>query len=273
MLCFPNAKINIGLNILERRPDGFHNIETLFYPITLSDILEVIVNDQPEDTKIELITTGQDIPGNVESNLCVKAYNLLDKDFDLPPVKLYLHKLVPMGAGLGGGSSDGAYTLTLLNQEFELGLTNEQLAAYAAHLGSDCAFFIENKPAMGTGKGNILTKVPVNLAGNYLVLVKPPVFVGTAEAYAGVTPCKPETSIEELIKLPLNSWKNKAVNDFEKSVFAKHPEIEAVKDKLYTSGAMYASMTGSGSSVYGIFEQEVNLKASFDGMFYWSGML
>jgi 4-diphosphocytidyl-2-C-methyl-D-erythritol kinase len=273
MLCFPNAKINIGLNVVERRTDGFHNIETIFYPISLSDILEIIVNEKPADSKYELTITGQPIPGELESNLCVKAYQLLDKTFDLPPVKIYLHKLIPMGAGLGGGSSDGAYTLTLLNKQFELGLSNLQLVDYAAQLGSDCAFFIENRPAFGTEKGNVLKKQLVNLAGNYLVLVKPPVSVGTAEAYAGIQPIKPVTSVNQLITLPLNQWKNQIVNDFEKSVFAKHPEIKSVKDKLYASGAIYASMTGSGSALYGIFGQEVNLKANFEGMFYWGGIL
>jgi len=273
MLCFPNAKINLGLNITERRPDWFHNIETVFYPIPLSDILEIIRSENPSGPKSELIITGKDIPGGKESNLCTKAYELLDKDFDLPPVKIYLHKIFPMGAGLGGGSSDGAYTLTLLNKQFELGLSTIQLAEYAAQLGSDCAFFIENKPAYGTEKGNVLKKLLINLAGNYLVLVKPSVFVGTAEAYAGVQPTKPEIPVNQLISLPLKQWKNQIVNDFEKSLFKKHPEIEAIKDSLYKQGAAYASMTGSGSAVFGIFEQEVNLKNSFEGMFYWGGKL
>lgn len=273
MLCFPNAKINIGLNIVERRNDGFHNIETLFYPISLSDILEVVVNENTATLKCGLNITGQSIPGEPESNLCVKAYRVLDKTFGLPPVTIHLHKLIPMGAGLGGGSSDGAYTLTTLNRKFNLGLTAQQLCDYAAQLGSDCAFFIENKPALGTEKGNILQKRPVNLADHYIVLVKPDIFVGTAEAYAGVKPAKPANSIDQLIKLPVKEWKNSIVNDFEKSVFAKHPEIEKIKGLLYASGAEYASMSGSGSSVYGIFDREVNLKASFGGMFYWGGWL
>jgi len=178
-----------------------------------------------------------------------------------------------MGAGLGGGSSDGAYTLTILNKQFELGLSTLQLAEYAAQLGSDCAFFVENKPSFGTEKGNVLKKQLVNLAGNYLVLVKPTVFVGTAEAYAGVQPTKPEISVNQLISLPLKQWKNQIINDFEKSIFKKHSEIKSIKDSLYEQGAVYASMTGSGSAVFGIFEQEVNLKSQFQGMFYWGGML
>lgn len=273
MLCFPNAKINIGLNIVERRNDGFHNIETLFYPISLSDILEVVVSENASGSKCGLKVTGQSIPGDPETNLCVKAYHLLNKTFELPPVTMHLHKLIPMGAGLGGGSSDGAYTLTTLNKKFNLGLTGEQLCDHAAQLGSDCAFFIENKPALGTGKGNILQKKPVLLSDHYMVLVKPNVFVGTAEAYAGVKPSKPAEPIDQLIKKPIKEWKELIVNDFEKSVFAKHPEIEKIKDLLYISGAVYASMTGSGSAVYGIFDKEVNLKASFEGMFYWGGWL
>jgi len=273
MLCFPNAKINIGLNVIEKRQDNFHNIETVFYPIPLSDILEIIKNEKHGSNKSELMITGKDIPGSKESNLCTKAYDLLDKDFDLPSVKIYLHKIIPMGAGLGGGSSDGAYTLRLLNLLFELNLATAQLADYAAQLGSDCSFFIENKPALGSEKGNVLEKLLLNLSDKYLVLVKPPVFVGTAEAYAGIVPHKPNNHVKQLVSLPPSEWKDKIVNDFEKSVFDKHSEIKTIKDTLYKQGAVYASMTGSGSAVYGIFEQEVNLKNSFEGMFYWGGNL
>lgn len=273
MLCFPNAKINIGLNIIERRSDNFHNIETIFYPVPLSDILEILEKDGDSKLKTELIITGKEIPGGAASNLCVKAYQLLDVDFDLPPVKIYLHKIIPMGAGLGGGSSDGAYTLILLNKLFELKLNNEQLATYAGELGSDCAFFIENRAAFGTGKGNILKRMLLNLGGKYIVLVKPSVFLSTPEAYAGVTPNKPAASVSQLIKLPLKEWNNHIVNDFEGSVFAKYPEIKGVKESLYKLGAVYASMSGSGSAVYGIFDHEVNLKDHFEGMFYWGGWL
>ncbi|HEY4784468.1 MAG TPA: 4-(cytidine 5'-diphospho)-2-C-methyl-D-erythritol kinase, partial [Bacteroidales bacterium] len=273
MLCFPNAKINIGLNIIERRPDNFHNIETVFYPIPLSDILEIIEKDKISDRKADLSVTGKEIPGDPDSNLSIKAYHLLDADFDLPPVSIYLHKIIPMGAGLGGGSSDGAFTLTLLNRMFDLKLNIAQLTAYAEKLGSDCAFFIENKLALGTGKGNILEKLLLNLSDYYLVLVQPQVFVGTAEAYAGIIPRKPSDQISKLIGLPLNDWNNRIKNDFEESVFQKHPEIKYVKDQLYQRGAVFASMTGSGSAVYGIFEVEVNLKNLFNGMFYWGGRL
>jgi 4-diphosphocytidyl-2-C-methyl-D-erythritol kinase len=270
MLCFPKAKINIGLNILERRPDHFHNIETIFYPVLLSDILEMIRFDR-KSSKVDLKITGMAIPGDPETNLCVRAYHLLDQFFDLPPVTIYLHKLIPMGAGLGGGSSDGASALVLLNQLFELGLSDEQLVGYASKLGSDCTFFIRNKPAFGTEKGNILTDIPLDLSGKYMVLVKPNVFVSTAEAYQGVVPSKPEYSLPDLIKRPMVEWKHAIKNDFEESILHKYPEIKSVKEMLYKQGAVYSSMTGSGSAVYGIFEGEVQLKNCFPGMFYWRG--
>lgn len=272
MLCFPNAKINLGLNIIERRPDNFHNIATVFCPISLSDILEIIRTEN-NPNKVELKITGMQISGDSESNLCVKAYHLLDKEFDLPPITIYLHKLVPMGAGFGGGSSNGAFTLTLLNQLFELGLADDQLAGYAEQLGSDCAFFIHNKPAFGTGKGNVLTDIQLDLSGKYLVLVKPDIFISTAEAYAGVKPVKLTQSIPELLEHPITDWKQLVINDFEESIFLRHPEIKIIKNDLYKRGALYASMTGSGSAVFGIFDDEVKLKTTFPGMFYWGGWL
>lgn len=272
MLCFPNAKINLGLNIIERRSDNFHNIATVFYPIPLSDILEII-HSENNLNKVELKITGMQISGDSERNLCVKAYYLLDKEFDLPPITIYLHKLVPMGAGFGGGSSNGAFTLTLLNQLFELGLADDQLVGYAEQLGSDCAFFIHNKPAFGTGKGNVLTDIQVDLSGKYLVLVKPDIFISTAEAYTGVKPVKLKHSIPELLKHPITDWKQLVINDFEESIFLRHPEIKIIKNDLYKRGALYASMTGSGSAVFGIFDDEVKLKTLFQRMFYWGGWL
>jgi len=273
MLCFPNAKINIGLNIIERRPDHYHNIETVFYPIPLTDILEIIKNDHAAGEKAKFISTGINIPGEPGCNLCVKAYTLLDKDYNLPPVKIHLHKIIPTGAGLGGGSADGAFTLSLLNRLFELNLTNEQLIRYAENLGSDCPFFIINKPAFGTEKGNRLQNIGLNLSAYYFVLIKPLVFIGTAEAYKGVMPFKPEKSVDMLIGLPLNQWKDMVINDFEKSIFPNHPVIKEIKDELYQAGALYASMTGSGSAVYGIFETKVNFKSRFEKEFYWEDYL
>ncbi|HEX3009472.1 MAG TPA: 4-(cytidine 5'-diphospho)-2-C-methyl-D-erythritol kinase [Bacteroidales bacterium] len=270
MIVFPNAKINIGLHITSKRPDGFHNIETVFYPVPLNDVLEIIPNDSPN---IEFSNFGIEIPGNTENNLCIKAYQALRADFDLPHVKIILQKNIPMGAGMGGGSSDGAFTLVVLNKMFNLGLTELQLEQYASKLGSDCAFFIRNKPALGSEKGNVLENIAVNLQGLYLVIVKPNVHIGTAEAYAGVTPQIPELSLKEITSLPVNQWKELIKNDFEDSIFPKHAEIKEIKDNLYKNGALYASMTGSGAAVFGIFEQEVDLKNLFKGMFYWGAKL
>ena len=273
MLCFPNAKINIGLAVIEKRPDNFHNLETIFYPVPLSDILEIIEEKGNVNSKVNFRSTGLEIPGNLENNLCIKAYNLLYKDFELPAVNIILHKIIPMGAGLGGGSSDAASVLILLNQMFNLKLDENQLISYSSQLGSDCAFFIRNKPALGTGKGDILEPVNIVLNGYYLVLVKPSDFVGTAEAYAGITPHNSEKSLKDLISCPISNWKNYVVNDFEKSIFQKHSAISILKYNLYKSGALYASMTGSGSAVYGIFNGEVKLKNSFPDYFYWGGWL
>ncbi len=270
MIVFPNAKINIGLHITSKRSDGFHNIETVFYPVPQTDVLEIIPSQTP-GTKFAGF--GIEIPGDTASNLCIKAYDALRADFDLPPVKIILHKNIPMGAGMGGGSSDGAFTLVVLNKMFELGLTDVQLEKYASALGSDCAFFIRNKPALGTEKGNVLENIAVNLQGLYLVIVKPNAHIGTAEAYAGVTPKIPELSLKEITTLPVNQWKGLIKNDFEDSIFPKHTEIAAIKDTLYKNGALYASMTGSGAAVFGIFEQEVNLKNLFKGLFYWDAKL
>ncbi len=273
MLSFPNAKINLGLNIIERRPDQFHNIETIFYPVPIADILEIIESTELKGNKVEIVITGMDIPGDSENNLCVKAYKLMDKLYHLPPVKIHLHKIIPTGAGLGGGSSDGAFTLSLLNGLFSLNLTNAQLIDHAAELGSDCPFFIENKPAFGTEKGNILKTIALNLSGYYFVLVKPSVSVGTAEAYKGVKPLKPEQSVNALVKLPIALWKDKIVNDFEQSIFPNHSIIKQIKNDFYDAGAIYASMTGSGSAVYGIFEKQVSFKNVSQHEFYWAKYL
>lgn len=270
MIVFPNAKINIGLHITSKRPDGFHNIETVFYPVPLNDVLEIIPNDSPN---LEFSNFGIEIPGNTENNLCIKAYQALRADFDLPYVKIILQKNIPMGAGMGGGSSDCAFTLIVLNKIFNLGLSDIQLEQYASKLGSDCAFFIRNKPALGSEKGNVLKNIAVNLQGLYLVIVKPNVHIGTAEAYAGVTPQIPELSLKEITSLPVNQWKELIKNDFEDSIFPKHAKIKDIKDNLYKNGALYASMTGSGAAVFGIFEQEVDLKNLFKGMFYWGAKL
>ncbi|HBB07074.1 MAG TPA: 4-(cytidine 5'-diphospho)-2-C-methyl-D-erythritol kinase [Bacteroides sp.] len=256
MITFPNAKINLGLRITERRPDGYHNLETIFYPIHLEDALEVVPlkdNKQEYDLKI----TGTPIDGTPEDNLVVRAYRLLKQDFDLPPIHIYMYKHIPLGAGLGGGSSDAAFMIKLLNEKFALGMTTGQMEAYASRLGADCAFFIQDRPVLATGIGNEFTPIDLSLKGMYIVLVKPSVSVSTREAYAGVTPQRPDVPLTTLIRRPIEEWRDCIANDFEPSVFRAYPEIAAIKDKLYDMGAVYASMSGSGSTVYGIFRESV----------------
>jgi 4-diphosphocytidyl-2-C-methyl-D-erythritol kinase len=269
MISFPPCKINLALNVISRRSDGYHNLETCFYPIPLTDALEVLPS---QTTSFEI--SGNTVPGNSSDNLCMKAYRLLQKDFNLSPVSIHLHKIIPTGAGLGGGSSDGAHTLRLLNQVFDLKLSREKLITYALQLGSDCPFFMEDKPMLGSGRGEILTDILVNLSGKFFVLVKPNVHVSTAEAYAGVTPTQQPIGIKDILeKKPIEQWRDHLKNDFEKSVFIMHPVIGNIKQKLYQQGALYASMSGSGSAVYGIFEKPVELKEQFPEMIYWSKAL
>lgn len=253
MLTFPNAKINIGLNITEKRLDGYHNLETIFYPIELCDTLEFV---KGEETKFSC--SGLEIEGKLDNNLIMKAYRLLKDDFDLPPINIHLHKNIPMGAGLGGGSADAAFMLKMLNDEFNLGLSSEVLQQKSAKLGADCAFFIENKPIFAKGIGNIFEPTTVNLAGYQIVLIKPNVHVSTAEAYGGCKPQRWDTSLEEVIKRPITEWRNCIFNDFEKTVFIAHPELAKIKEMLYNKGAIYAAMSGSGSTIYGIFDKETS---------------
>lgn len=270
MIVYPNAKINIGLNITKKREDGFHNIESIFYPIGIKDILEIIPNKGFGSVKVT--SSGIPIPGKSNHNLCVNAYHLLKDDFDMPSIQLHLHKQIPIGAGLGGGSSDAAFTLIALNTLFNLGLTKTKLKKFAAKLGSDCAFFIENKPTYNFNKGDEFTLFNIDLSSYYLVLSSPNIHVSTADAYAGVSPSLPSENIRDLISRPIETWKNTVVNDFEYSVFGKYPEIETIKNKLYQAGAIYASMSGSGSSVFGIFEKEVNTE-HMDFPIMWSGKM
>lgn len=258
MITFPNAKINLGLNIVEKRADGYHNLETIFYPIPVKDALELIVPDAPEK-KIRLIQSGIPIGSAAEDNLVVKAYKLLDKDYNLPPVEVYLRKEIPSGAGLGGGSSDAAFMLKLINDTFKLNIPIEKLEEYAALLGADCAFFIRNKPVFATGIGNIFSPISLSLKDYGLIVVKPDIFVSTREAFANIKPSQPKKSLKEIILSPVSEWKELMVNDFEKSVFPQFPEIGKIKEELYNKGAIYAAMSGSGSSVFGIFEPNVPL--------------
>jgi 4-diphosphocytidyl-2-C-methyl-D-erythritol kinase len=259
MVYFPNAKINLGLNIVAKRPDGYHDIETVFYPVNLCDALEIVPAKGSEG---RFIQTGIPVDGKPENNLVIKALNLLKADFDLPEIDIYLRKHIPFGAGLGGGSADAAFMLKLLNDFAGLHLSVKQLEEYASKIGADCPFFIQNQPVSAQGTGNIFSPISLSLKGYSLVLVKPDVAVSTREAYSSVKPQKPEISITDIIKLPVNAWKEKLVNDFEPSVFAQYPEIAAVKQELYDKGAIYAAMSGSGSAVYGIFEKAVKINSS-----------
>lgn len=252
MINFPNAKINLGLRILSKRKDGYHDIETCMVPVPLFDALEMI----PSQKKLQWTSTGLPIPGKPEENLVLKAFQLLKKDF--PAISfpsIHLHKNIPMGAGLGGGSADAAFALTLMNQLYELYLDDFFLEEYAAQLGSDCAFFIENTPKIARGRGEILEPVSVDLKDCHLLLINPGIHIGTKEAYAGVTPAPSEVKLAEVLA-DKSRWKDELVNDFETSIFPNHPEIAEIKNKLYEAGAFYAAMSGSGSSVFGLFDNK-----------------
>jgi 4-diphosphocytidyl-2-C-methyl-D-erythritol kinase len=269
MISFPSCKINLGLRIVAKRSDGYHEIETCFYPVPFTDILEIIPSSH-----VEFSSSGLSIPGSVDENLCLKAYNLLKEDFNLTPVKIHLHKVVPIGAGLGGGSSDAAHALRMLNAIFNLKISVNELKVYAARLGSDCSFFIEDAPMLGTGRGELLSRIEINLRGKFLVLVIPDVHISTAEAYALVKPRQSSNPIKQIVEeSSMENWRTELINDFESSVFATYPVIRTIKEKLYDSGAVYSSMSGSGSAVFGIFESPVNLKDHFARMTYWSSVL
>jgi 4-diphosphocytidyl-2-C-methyl-D-erythritol kinase len=251
MIIFPNAKINFGLNVVSRRADGYHNIETVFYPVPLCDALEIVPAANGETTFTQ---SGIQVDGDAENNLVMKAYRLLSRDFSLPPVDIYLRKQIPFGAGLGGGSADAAFMLKLLNDFADLGLSEDELENYASRLGADCSVFIRNKPVFAEGTGNIFSPTDLSLRGYTLVLIKPEIHISTKDAYAAICPHKPEHSIKDIIQMPVSEWKNLLVNDFEEGVFAREPAIGKIKQELYDAGAIYASMSGSGSSVYGIFD-------------------
>ncbi|MEM6524626.1 MAG: 4-(cytidine 5'-diphospho)-2-C-methyl-D-erythritol kinase [Bacteroidota bacterium] len=265
MISFPNAKINLGLNILSKRPDGYHNISSCFYPIPFYDVLEIV-----KSTDFEFKTTGLSIPGN--GNLCVQAFEILKQDYNIQNVKIHLHKVIPIGAGLGGGSADATFTLKMLNAIFELELDDFVLEKYAAKLGSDCPFFVKNAPVLALSTGTEFHNLDINLKEYFLVLVSPHVHISTVEAYSGVTPKNPSIKLSESLKQPLTFWKSRVINDFEGSIFPKHPEISSLKEQMYQQGAIYASMTGSGSAVYGLFESEPDLSELKDSE-CWSGHL
>lgn len=254
MLLLPNCKINIGLNIVSKRSNGYHNLETVFFPIPLRDNLE-FKEIENEDVPYRLVSGGVPIEGKPEDNLIVKVYLDMKAEFNLPALELSLYKNIPMGAGLGGGSSDAAAMMKGLNEAYNLQLSAEDMEKRLAKFGADCPFFVRNKPAYATGIGDELTNCNVSLKDKFIVLVKPDVFVSTKEAYAHVTPKLPAIPLAEAIKLPIETWKEQIVNDFEQSVFPFHPELPAIKQTLYDMGAVYASMSGSGSTMYGIFNR------------------
>lgn len=271
MIVFPNCKINLGLQILNKREDGFHNLETVFYPIHLRDVLEIIRStDDKTEANINFKSTGLIIEGYSHNNLCIKAYDLLKKDFSaLPPIQMHLHKTIPMGAGLGGGSSDGAFALKLLNEKFQLGLSSQQLINYALQLGSDCPFFILNKPAFATGRGELLEEIPLDLSAYHFAIVNPGIHVNTGWAFANLPDrsnrpdSKQHADLKTIIQQPVSTWKNQLINDFEEPVSKAHPEIASIKQQLYDAGALYASMSGSGSTVFGMFSKEQKPSLSF----------
>lgn len=252
MIAFPNAKINLGLYILNKRTDGYHSIETCFYPIPLSDILEIIPS-----TTLTFTSSGNAIPGSMENNLCIKTYESIKKIQNIPPVHIHLHKIIPIGAGLGGGSSDAAFTSKLLNEQFSLNLSIEQLEDSVRNIGSDCPFFIQNKSILAHDKGDRFSHPNiVDLSKRWIYLIYPPIHISTKEAYEGVVPNSDRQPLEEILRKPIQEWKHSLVNDFEVSIFNKYTELKHIKDALYAHGAIYASMSGSGSSIFGLFEEK-----------------
>nr|WP_298159395.1 4-(cytidine 5'-diphospho)-2-C-methyl-D-erythritol kinase [uncultured Prevotella sp.] len=273
MITFPCAKINLGLNIVSKRPDGYHNLETVFYPIPLTDALEIKYMDEkfPSESPCDLKITGNDVDCNEEDNLVIKAYQLLAADFQLPRVHAHLVKRIPTQAGLGGGSSDAAYMIRLLDERFRLNIGIPEMERYAAKLGADCAFFITADPSYAEGIGDVLMPADVpgaGLGGYYLAVVKPSVAVSTRDAYTAIVPKTPAKCCRDIVRQPIETWKDELVNDFEAPIFAMHPELAAIKQSLYDAGAVYAAMSGSGSALFGIFrEQPTGLEKEFEGMF------
>jgi 4-diphosphocytidyl-2-C-methyl-D-erythritol kinase len=254
VIVFPNAKINIGLNIIEQRPDGYHNIESCFYPVPWFDALEII-----EAKKFSFISSGIDIPG--DSNICIKVYELLKSDFKLPAISVHLHKNIPIGAGLGGGSADGAFMLKLLNDKFSLELSTKQLQEYASQLGSDCPFFIDNIPCFVEGTGDIFSPISIDLQGLYIVIIYPQIHIDTISAYKNITPSGSTADLKNILETnPIKDWPDQVINVFEKN---SDITILNLKEELFTQGAIYASMTGSGSAVYGLFSESPKIQPKY----------
>ena len=277
MICFPNCKINLGLNIVNRRADGYHDLETVFYPVTgLHDALEITVTNGPVERGYTFQQYGNTLDCDADKNLVIKAYQLLKESYpDLCSVDIHLLKHIPSGAGLGGGSADAAFMLKLLDQLFELHLSTAQLEQLAVQLGADCAFFIQNQPTFATGIGDVFSPISLSLKDYQIIIIKPNVFVSTKEAFAHIHPQRPTVSIVDVLQAPISEWRKNLVNDFEASIFPQHTQIEAIKQLLYDNGAEYASMSGSGSSVFGLFKPNTelpNLTLSTD-YFYYKGVL
>lgn len=276
MITYPIAKINLGLNVVEKRADGYHNLQTVFYPVPLMDALEVTPMAQgfPSNVDCDLKVTNIAIEGDEQRNLVVRAYQLLKEDFPtLPRLHAHLWKGIPTQAGMGGGSSDCAYMIRLLNEQFELQLSDEQMMRYAARLGADCAFFILSKPCFAEGIGEQLEPIDLDLSGWYIGVVRPNIPVPTKEAFSRIKPHYPKQCCRDIVMQPVETWREALVNDFEESVFALHPEIGAIKAKLYDMGATYAAMSGSGSALFGLFKEEPRLQEAFSGEFTFSGVL
>ena len=271
MISFPIAKINLGLEILGKRPDGYHNISSIFYPVPLKDVLEIIPAQAVQVEDVVISYSGLPIDTGQTENLCLKAYRLLKNHFPaLSKIQMHLHKVIPMGAGLGGGSSDATATLTLLNKVFQLNLSVAQLKKYALQLGSDCPFFIESFPALAEGRGEELQSVNLNLSKYHLLIINPGIHINTAKAFAEIKPpYQTSGDLLQIIQQPIESWKNNLVNDFEKTAFANHPQLKKIKDDLYLLGAVYAAMSGSGSSLYGFFTKKPATEINFPESYFY----
>ncbi len=264
MIAFPNCKINLGLNILRKREDGYHDLETCFVPVKLQDAIEIVPSKGTSHFTVSGISAGNDA-----DNLCLKAYNLLKSDFPkIDEISMHLHKVIPAGAGLGGGSADAAFTLQLLNKIFDLKISSEQLSVYALQLGSDCPFFLINRPCIGKGRGELLKEINVSLKNYQIALVNPGIHISTGIAFKNIQSRIPKKTIKQIITQPIETWQNDLKNDFEKFVFERYPVVKKIKQDLYDAGALYASMSGSGSTVYGIFDRNININYKPQPKFY-----
>jgi len=267
LIVFPICKINLGLQVLRKRIDGFHDISTIFFPLPLTDSLEVITDITVPEPYV-FSSSGLPVGINPEENLCVRAFNLLRKDYpELPPLRMHLHKVIPMGAGLGGGSSDAAFTLKLINQKYQLGISDEKLKGFALQLGSDCPFFIDPTPCVATGRGEEMHPVQIDLSGYFIVLIYPGIHIGTPWAFSAVQPTENRQNLRQLISHPVEDWKHFLFNDFEIPIFKEFPQVAQIKKTLYNQGAVFSAMSGSGSAVYGLFKQKPSLTGLFDSSF------